>query len=215
MGPSPTTEILMTLETWLVYLAASIGLSLTPGPNGLLALTHGALYGPGRTLATIGGGALGFMGVIGLSMFGIASVLSLADELLLVMKVVGGLYLVWLGMQVWRSPAPGGGFGALEGGASGWAMARQGLLSALANPKAILFFAAFLPQFIDPAASLWWQFVIMAVTFALVECLTELLIAGFAGRLSGWLARSGRGFNRACGGVFMLIGAWLPLSRSS
>ncbi|MBL1378484.1 LysE family translocator [Zobellella iuensis] len=203
----------MALDTWLIYLAASIGLSLTPGPNGLLALTHGALYGSGKTLATIGGGALGFVGVIGLSMFGIASVLSLAGELLLVMKLVGGLYLVWLGVQVWRSPAPGGGMGQPGGEVNGWAMARQGFFSALANPKVMLFFAAFLPQFIDPAASLWWQFVIMAATFALVECLTELSIAGFAGRVSGWLQRSGKGFNRVCGGLFMLIGGWLPLSR--
>lgn len=203
----------MTLDTWLLYLAASIGLSLTPGPNSLLALTHGVLYGPGRTLATIAGGAVGFIGVIGLSMFGIASLLSLAAELLLVMKVVGGLYLVWLGIQVWRSPAPGGGFGAPAGVATGWALARQGLLSALANPKALLFFAAFLPQFIDPAAGLWRQFLIMALTFALVEALTEGLIAGCAGRVSGWLARAGRGFNRTCGGVFVLLGAWLPLSR--
>ncbi|OXY82305.1 LysE family translocator [Oceanimonas doudoroffii] len=203
----------MTLDTWLIYLAACIGLSLTPGPNSLLALTHGALYGPGRTLATIAGGALGFIGVVGVSMFGIASLLTLASELLLVMKIVGGLYLVWLGIQVWRSPAPGGGVGAISGRASPWVMARQGLLSAFANPKAMLFFAAFLPQFIDPAASLWGQFVVMAVTFALVECLTECLIAGFAGRVSGWLTRCGRGFNRTCGGLFMLIGGWLPLSR--
>ncbi|WP_445398309.1 LysE family translocator [Zobellella sp. An-6] len=203
----------MTLDTWLVYLAATIGLSLTPGPNGLLALTHGALYGPGKTLATIAGGALGFVAVIGLSMFGIASLLSLAGELLLVMKVAGGLYLVWLGVQVWRSPTPGGGVGTPAGRASGWAMARQGFLSALANPKAILFFAAFLPQFIDPKAGLGLQFAIMAATFALVECLTELFIAGFAGRVSGWLGRCGKGFNRTCGGLFVLLGAWLPLSR--
>lgn len=203
----------MAFDTWLVYLAACIGLSLTPGPNSLLALTHGALYGPGRTLATIAGGAVGFIGVVGLSMFGIASLLTLASELLLVMKVLGGIYLIWLGIQVWRSPAPGGGVGTISGRAGAWTMARQGLLSAFANPKAMLFFAAFLPQFIDPAASLWRQFVVMALTFAVVEALTEGFIAGFAGRVSGWLTRCGRGFNRTCGGLFMLIGGWLPLSR--
>ncbi|WP_409524201.1 LysE family translocator [Nitrincola sp. MINF-07-Sa-05] len=202
----------MTLDTWLIYMVATLGLSLTPGPNGLLALTHGALHGPTRTLATIAGGALGFAAVIGLSMFGIASLLSLAGELLLVMKIVGGLYLVWLGIQVWRSPSPGGGVGNLKGRVSRWHMARQGFLAALANPKAILFFAAFLPQFINPEVDLWLQFVIMAATFVLIECLTELFIAGFAGRVSGWLGRCGKGFNRVCGSLFILIGAWLPLS---
>ena len=90
-------------------------------------------------------------------------------------------------------------------------MFRQGALSALTNPKALLFFAAFLPQFIDPARSLWLQFVIMAGTFALIEVATELLIARLAHRISPWLQRVGRRFNQACGGVFMAIGVALPL----
>ena len=68
-------------------------------------------------------------------------------------------------------------------------MFRQGALSALTNPKALLFFAAFLPQFIDPARSLWLQFLVMAGTFALIEVLTELLIARAAHRISPWLCR--------------------------
>jgi homoserine/homoserine lactone efflux protein len=88
---------------------------------------------------------------------------------------------------------------------------RQGLLSAVTNPKGILFFAAFLPQFIDPARSLWLQFVVMASTFALVEIATELFIASAAHRIRPWLQRVGKAFNRACGGVFMAIGAALPL----
>ena len=90
-------------------------------------------------------------------------------------------------------------------------MFRQGALSALTNPKALLFFAAFLPQFIDPARSLVLQFLIMAGTFAVVEVATEALIAGFAQRISPWLRRVGRRFNQACGGVFMAIGVALPL----
>jgi threonine/homoserine/homoserine lactone efflux protein len=84
-------------------------------------------------------------------------------------------------------------------------------LSALTNPKGILFFAAFLPQFIDPRRSLLVQFVIMASTFAVIEIVTELFIASMAHRISPWLRRVGRRFNQACGGVFMAIGAALPL----
>jgi len=94
---------------------------------------------------------------------------------------------------------------------SGASMFRQGALSALTNPKALLFFAAFLPQFIDPARSLVLQFALMAGTFALVEIATELLIAAFAQRLSPWLKRVGRRFNQACGGLFIAIGVALPL----
>ena len=201
----------MSVDTWLIYLLAAIGLSLSPGPNGLLALTHGALHGRRKALYTILGGALGFVIVIALSMFGIGTLLESSLRWLTVLKWLGGAYLVWLGIQVWRSPPVGlqlSDRAAPRGGAS---MFRQGALSALTNPKALLFFAAFLPQFIDPARSLWLQFVIMAGTFAVVEVLTEALIAGFAQRISPWLRRVGRRFNQACGGLFMAIGVALPL----
>lgn len=202
----------MDLHTWLLYLAASIGLSLSPGPNGLLALTHGALHGRRKTLFTIAGGALGFTVLIALSMFGIGALLQASLTWLTVMKWFGGGYLVWLGIQVWRSPPIGVDLEASavapRGGAS---LFGQGLLSAVTNPKALLFFAAFLPQFIDPARSLVLQFAVMAGTFAAVEILTELVIASAAQRISPWLKRVGKRFNQACGAVFVAIGAALPL----
>ena len=201
----------MAFDTWLIYLLAATGLSLSPGPNGLLALTHGALHGHAKAMYTICGGALGFVVVIALSMFGIGALLKTSLVWLTVLKWAGGAYLVWLGVQVWRSPPIGlelSGDVPARGSAS---MFHQGLLSALTNPKALLFFAAFLPQFIDPARSLWLQFVIMAGTFALIEIATELLIARLAQRISPWLRRVGRRFNQACGGLFMAIGVALPL----
>ena len=83
----------MALDTWLLFLAASIGISLTPGPNGLLALTHGALHGSRRTLFTIAGGVLGFVAVIALCMFGIGALVKSSIVWLTVLKWVGGLYL--------------------------------------------------------------------------------------------------------------------------
>ena len=201
----------MSLDTWLIYLLAATGLSLSPGPNGLLALTHGALHGRRKALFTIFGGALGFVVVIALSMFGIGALLKASLHWLTVLQWVGGAYLVWLGIQVWRSPPIGLDLPDGMPPRSGASMFRQGALSALTNPKALLFFAAFLPQFIDPARSLWLQFLIMAGTFALVEIATELLIAAFAQRLSPWLKRVGRRFNQVCGGIFMAIGVALPL----
>ena len=201
----------MDPHTWLLYLLASIGLSLSPGPNGLLALAHGAIHGRRKTLFTIFGGALGFVAVIGLSMFGIGALLKASLTWLTVMKWVGGAYLVWLGVQVWRAPPIG--LDASEGSRvrSGWSLFRQGALSALTNPKGTLFFAAFLPQFIDPARSLWLQFLIMAGTFAATEILTEVTIASMAHRIRPWLRRVGRRFNQSCGAIFVLIGAALPL----
>jgi threonine/homoserine/homoserine lactone efflux protein len=201
----------MDFDTWLVYFAAAVGLSLSPGPNGLLALTHGALHGRRRALFTIFGGALGFVAVIAASMFSIGALLQSSVVWLTVMKWVGGAYLVWLGIQVWRAPPIGVDLPAAAAPASPASLFRQGLLSAVTNPKGLLFFAAFLPQFVDPTRNLFLQFAIMAGTFAVIEVLTEFFVASMAHRVSPWLKRVGRRFNKACGGIFMVIGAALPL----
>jgi threonine/homoserine/homoserine lactone efflux protein len=203
----------MALDTWLIYLLASIGLSLTPGPNSLLALTHGALYGARRTLFTIVGGVIGFSALIALAMFGLSALLQASASVLTVLKWVGGAYLIWLGIQLWRSPAlqlQANQRAASLGNAD---LFRQGLLSALANPKVLLFYGAFLPQFLDPQRGLGLQFVIMAATFASVEFVVEYLLAKMAFRVRPWLAKGGKGFNRCCGSLFALIGVALPLSR--
>ena len=201
----------MNFNTWAIYLVASIGLSLTPGPNGLLALTHGAIYGSRRTIATILGGALGFAVIIGLSIFGIGALLAASVEALTVMKFVGGAYLIWLGVRTWTAPSIGDLDVSQRPTVSSFAMFRTGALSALTNPKGILFFVAFLPQFIDPRQSLFVQFLIMAATFVLVEIVYEWVVASLASRVQRWLKRAGRAFNRVTGGLFMAIGVALPL----
>lgn len=201
----------MDPNTWLIYTLAALGLSLSPGPNGLLALTHGALYGRHKAMFTILGGAVGFVTIVALSKFGISALLQASLFWLVVLKWVGGAYLVWLGVQVWRSPPIGLDIQAPTSPRTGWSMFRQGALSALTNPKGILFFAAFLPQFIDLNRSLFMQFVVMAGTFAAIEIATEVFIASLAHRVSPWLQRVGRRFNQTCGCIFVAIGVALPL----
>jgi threonine/homoserine/homoserine lactone efflux protein len=201
----------MSLQTWLLYLLAAIGLSLSPGPNSLLALTHGALHGPRRTLATVAGGALGFTVLIALSMFGIGALLAASAAWLTALKWVGGAYLVWLGVQVWRAPPIGAELAAGRRDQGLGSMFRQGALCAVTNPKGLLFFAAFLPQFVDPTRSLLLQFAVMAATFVGVEIVTETVLAGAAHRIRPWLQRVGRRLNQGCGGVFAAIGLALPL----
>lgn len=200
----------MEFQTWLLYTLAAVGLSLTPGPNGLLALTHGALYGARKTIFTILGGSVGFSAVIGLSMFGIGALLAANVGLLVILKWVGGAYLIFLGVQVWRSPSLGESRSEVRS-SSGGKLFQAGLLSAISNPKGILFFVAFLPQFIDPAGSLVIQFVIMAITFVVIEFLYELLVASLADRIQPLLKKVGKNFNRVFGSVFIAIGALLPL----
>lgn len=201
----------MELGTWLLYTAAALGLSLTPGPNGLLALTHGALYGSRKTSFTIAGGALGFTAIIALSLFGIGALLAASAELLTVLKWVGGAYLVWLGIQVWRSPAVGTSDTPATTIVTSTRVFRQGLLAAITNPKGVLFFVAFLPQFLVTDSPLLIQFVIMTVTFVGIEIITETLIALGSERVQPFLAKFGKRVNQTFGGIFIAIGIALPL----
>src|SRR5438067_1767444 len=126
-------------HNWLIYLLAAAGLSLSPGPNSLLALTHGALHGRRKALYTVAGGSIGFLAIVALSMFGIGALLKASLVWLTVLKWVGGLYLVWLGIQVWRSPPIRIDAAKAVEATSGWPLFRQGLLAAITKPKGILF----------------------------------------------------------------------------
>ena len=203
----------MAWHTWLIYLIAAVGLSLTPGPNSLLALTNGALHGHRRTLWTVAGGALGFVAVIALSMLGIGTLLQASASALLVLKWVGGAYLVWLGIQLWRAPPLQLQPSADTPFARRSQLFRQGLFAAVSNPKALLFYGAFLPQFLAPARSLWPQFAVMAGTFAAIECVVEYLLARMAHRIRPVLEGYGKRFNRICGGAFAAMGVALPMTR--
>ena len=201
----------MTWQTRSLFALAAIGLSLTPGPNGILALTHGAMHGTKKTLATIAGGSLGFGLIIGLSMFGIGALLATWAGLLVIMKWLGGAYLVWLGIQLIRSEPINISRSKNTDNGRFRTLFCQGLISAVSNPKGILFFVAFLPQFVNPRESLFTQFLLMAMTFIVIEFAYEFTVASLADRIKPLLVRAGKNFNRVFGGVFIAIGVLLPL----
>jgi len=144
-------------------------------------------------------------------MFGVGALIKASVWWFTALKILGGAYLVWIGIQVWRSPAIGVSTGAEATPADGWDLFRTGFLTAASNPKGILFFTALLPQFLDPGRSLAVQFAIMAATYAVTEFVVEYAFAAAANRMSAWLARVGKRFNQICGGVFIMVGAALPL----
>ncbi len=201
----------MTLELWLIYCVAAVGLSLTPGPNGLLSLTHGACFGFRPTVYTVLGGALGFFLLIAASLGGMGALLAASERAFTIAKWVGAAYLVYLGFRIWRAPAPvvALGDGQARADARPLRLFNQGFLVAVSNPKALIFFAAFLPQFMVPGVPYGLQLAIFGGTFVVVEIAYELLLALMAQRIAPWLARHGRWFNRAAGATFVGIGAAL------
>lgn len=199
----------MPFETWLLYLFTCCGIAVVPGPNALLVLTHGALHGSRRTLFTITGGVLGFAIVLTLCALGLGALIQASAAWFTALKVVGGLYLIWLGFGLWRS-APVSLEIAGTTSLRRWSLFRQGLVSAISNPKALLLFTAFIPSFLDPHRSLIAQTITIALTYAAVEFVVEYMVASAAHRVRPWLARTGRRFNKVCGGFFVLFGLVLP-----
>lgn len=201
----------MQLDTWFLFFLTSIGVAFTPGPNGLLALTHGAMHGSRKTLWTISGAILGFTLLMALCMFGVGALIKASVGWFTALKLIGGAYLVWIGIQVWRAPPIG--VVTLESvpPAEGWSLFRTGFLTAATNPKSVLFYTALLPQFIDPGRGVALQFAILALTYAVTEFTVEYGFAAAANGMSAWFARVGRRFNQLCGGLFVLVGIALPL----
>lgn len=206
----------MTLDLWILYALAAAGLSLTPGPNGLLSLTNGMRFGVGRTAFTALGGVSGFLAAIAASLAGLGAVLAASETAFSVVKWIGAAYLVYLGIRLFRAPPPTVSTAAADdvGRSAGAArLFAQGFLVAVSNPKALIFFAAFLPQFMVPGTPYWVQFAVLGGTFAVIEFFYELALAGMARSVAPWLARYGRWFNRITGGTFIGIGGLLATAN--
>lgn len=214
----------MSLEHWLLYCVAAVGLSLTPGPNGLLSLSHGMRFGVRRTIATAAGGVTGFTVLVAASLAGLGALLAASEQAFTIAKWLGAAYLVWLGVRTFRAPPPAVEIvvrSAAKPAPSGiapasgvdrfgpWQLFRDGFAVAVSNPKALIFFAAFLPQFMVPGVPYLTQLLVFGGTFAVVEFAYELLLAAAAQRLAPWIGRHGRWFNRVTGATFVGIGGVL------
>ena len=199
----------MDLEIWFLYVVTCFGISVVPGPNALLVLTHGALHGKRKALFTISGGVLGLIAMLSLCALGLGALIQASVSLFAFLKILGGLYLIWLGVSLWRAAPMSIDTSDMVNGSNG-RLFRQGLLAAVSNPKALLLFTAFIPPFLDPARNLVIQTIVIALTYAATEFLVEFAVAFAAHRVRPWLARMGQRFNRLCGGFFMIFGAALP-----
>lgn len=124
----------MQFDIWLFYVLTCLGIAVVPGPNALLVLTHGALHGNRKTLFTISGGVIGFAAVIALCVLGLGALLKASIIWLTVLKIVGGLYLVWLGIKLWRAEPVTLSLGNPCVSSDG-SLFRQGLLSAISIPR--------------------------------------------------------------------------------
>ncbi|MGH8832916.1 MAG: LysE family translocator, partial [Polaromonas sp.] len=154
----------MPLTTYLLYLAAVALLILSPGPTMLMCMTTALNHGPRKALTSASGSVSAVLCVMLLSALGLGALLAASETAFTVAKFMGAAYLVWLGIKTFRSDAA-----VLQADAGGPEASRRsfflrGFLVGASNPKAVLFFAAFFPQFLNPAAPFVPQFAILALT---------------------------------------------------
>lgn len=204
----------MPLSTLLLFVPACLALNLAPGPNNLLSVSNAARYGF-RSACLAGAGRLAaFTGMIALTAVGLAAALQASELLFQAIKWLGACYLLYLAVRLWRAPPRQAV--SVEGAARPLAgLARQEFLVAAGNPKAILIFTAFLPQFLDPHAGATQQFVVLGALFLALEALAIAAYACMGVHLQRLMGRpqAQRLFNRCCAGLLGIAGAGLLLSR--
>lgn len=168
----------MSLEHWLAFCAASAILLAIPGPTILLVISYALGHGRKVAFATVAGVTLGDFTAMTASMLGLGALLATSATVFTALKWVGAAYLVYLGIKLWRAPVTGDVAEATERPAEkpGRIFAHAYLVTAL-NPKSLIFFVAFLPQFIDAQAPVAMQLVIFEVTFLVLATLNATLYA--------------------------------------
>lgn len=197
----------MDISVWLYFFIACLGVALTPGPNAVLVMTHSVKFGSASAVYTVLGGLTAFAILISISVFGLDALLHAFPALVIYMKLGGGIYLIWLGLQQWKLRRKNEQAAEENATNSGKALLfAQGAASALSNPKVFLFFGAFLTPFIDPARSTVLQFAVMAVTFSIAEFIVEMSICLMASRFRTFLTLHGSIFSEICGTLFIIIG---------
>ncbi|MBN8291258.1 LysE family translocator [Rhodobacter sp. NTK016B] len=194
----------MDLHLWLAFVLASVALLLIPGPTNFLILGHAMRQGRAGALAMVAGITLGDALAMSASLAGLGALIAASATAFTMLKGLGAIYLVYLGVQLWRS----GGAAFQACGAiparPGKRVFRDGLMVTMLNPKSIAFFVAFVPQFTDPQAAVLPQFALLVVTFVTLAGLNALAWALAASQMRARLARP-----RVIAGLTRLGGAAL------
>ncbi len=192
-------------------------ITLSPGPDNLLVLSIGASKGRKLGMAFGLGCGIGCLSHTFLAALGISALIAASPVAFLGLKIVGGAYLMYLGWQALRSKGGLNSQSSNDTPSSALQLFGKGLFANAINPKVVMFFLAFLPQFVaSDRGDTPWQIVQLGVIFTVPACVLFGLLGYFAGHIGRWLNRNGRAglwLDRIAGTVFIGLGAKLVLSR--
>jgi threonine/homoserine/homoserine lactone efflux protein len=205
----------VSIELWLAFVAASAVLLIIPGPTILTVISYSISHGQRANVPLIAAVALGDSTALLVSLLGLGALLTTSAFWFTAVKWAGGLYLLYLGVRRLRV-----GMSSIETTAPNIPVSRGKLfvntyLVTTLNPKGIVFYVAFLPQFLNPSSSITRQLWILAVTFVTMGIVNATLYATFAGSARRLLAspRTQRRFNIAGGSILSGAGVWALLAK--
>jgi homoserine/homoserine lactone efflux protein len=210
----------MTFATWITFVIAGALIAISPGSGAVLSMSHGLAYGLRAASATVLGLQLGLLLVLVIAGAGVGSLLLASSLAFGIVKVVGALYLIWLGVNQWRARAgpqlPSGpaapGLGLAHAAPPAWQRRLlTGFLTNATNPKGILFMVAVLPQFIAQDDPLLPQLAILGATMCTIDLVVMHGYAFLAASMQRFFrdAAAVRRQNRLFGAILMLMGAGL------
>ena len=204
----------MSLQLYLAFIAACVALALLPGPIVTLLIANGLRHGTRAALTNIAGVQVALLIVISVVAVGLTSLMATMGYWFDWVRFAGAIYLVWLGVKLIRDPVHGVGTDEAPPPPRG-GFFLQGFLVALSNPKLLVFFGAFIPQFVDMGRDHLPQVALLGVTFMIVAGLTDAAYALLAGRVRSFFSvQRTRTLSRVSGGFMIGGGVWLALTRA-
>lgn len=205
----------MHIDLWLAFVAAALVLLAIPGPTILTVISYSASHGRKATAPLIAGVALGDSTALLLSLLGLGALLATSAFWFTVVKLAGGLYLLYLGIKMLRAGSSGTMAATASAPESLWRLFLNTYAVTALNPKGIVFFIAFLPQFLNPASPAAPQLWVLGITFVVLAAMNATLYAIFASGARRVLdsPRAQRRFNVVGGSLICAAGTWALLAK--
>ena len=205
----------MSIELWLAFVAASVVLLIIPGPTILTVISYSMSHGRRANVPLVAAVALGDSTALVVSLLGLGALLSASAFWFTAVKWAGGLYLLYLGIKLLRAGISPSEVARPAAPVSRWRLFANTYLVTALNPKGIVFFVAFLPQFISPSVDVTRQMWVLALTFVALATTNATLYAVFAASARKLLSspRAQRRFNLAGGSLLSAAGVWALMAR--
>jgi homoserine/homoserine lactone efflux protein len=207
----------MEVHLWLAYVSVIAILIFIPGPSAFLCLSHGLTHGTLKTISTVLGGAVASLLLMSISISGLGAILAASELAFFIIRIAGAVYLIYLGFSYWNE----GSFRSnhninIENDKTGssFSLFKRGFWVGVSNPKDLLFFAALFPGFINTQSPQVEQYLILALTWFIIDFCAMFMYANLGHRASNMFSKPAniQFFNRASGGFYLTTGSTLALS---